>query len=400
MIINDNLMNPVPLWPSKDNWYSKKATNHGACAHPVLPTGLLSAMMLTIPYQDPLPSCRQMMFARLSVDEGRGRIDVIGEINNNVIVTFDGTSVDINNYNIAITPSGKEEKYAAYLTLPGSRQPIPFMPYASIDDLRGGVVLNTTAPLGEPIYYLELRIDITVVTDLTWHLYKIGNDTPLFSQSHGELVELVPFNNRTNKRYATINIDERAIVGNFDDGEYYCTMTDDDGVTHYTEPFMWLTDLERHLPVTYRRSKPIVIGDNYIPFVVDGSTKSLTMYLPGRLMMPPFKFDVDIEEIDGMKYARKQVSYTQEHVEFHCTSYFAQAIRLLWHCDIRYARLSRIDYMEPPQVDWKDDNHLCDVVLEFQCDTVMQTNGMASAYDDSSDSGHASYDMSFDQSFS
>ena len=41
MTINNNLMNPVPLWTSKNDWYCKKATNHGNCVPPVFPTGMM-----------------------------------------------------------------------------------------------------------------------------------------------------------------------------------------------------------------------------------------------------------------------------------------------------------------------------------------------------------------------
>ena len=48
MTINNNLMNPVPLWTSKNDWYCKKATNHGNCVPPVFPTGMMPKMALTV----------------------------------------------------------------------------------------------------------------------------------------------------------------------------------------------------------------------------------------------------------------------------------------------------------------------------------------------------------------
>ena len=187
-------------------------------------------------------------------------------------------------------------------------------------------------------------------------------------------------------------------TGTFADGVYYIQFTLD-GTTYYSEPFMWLTNLNQYLHVVYRRSTPVVTTDNCIVFEYNGTARSLEAWLPGLLMMPPFTFNDEVDEIDGRKFVRKQVSYKDEKCEFMCTAYFAEAIRLLWHCDIRTAGGMRVEYMVRPEIDWNTDNHLCDVKLEFQGDTVMQTNGTASAYGDSSDSSHQSYDSSFDASF-
>ena len=187
-------------------------------------------------------------------------------------------------------------------------------------------------------------------------------------------------------------------TGTFADGVYYIQFTLD-GTTYYSEPFMWLTNLNQYLHVTYRRSTPVVTTDNCIVFEFNGTARSLEAWLPGLLMMPPFTFNDEVDEIDGRKFVRKQVSYKDEKCEFMCTAYFAEAIRLLWHCDIRTAGTMRVEYMVRPEIGWNNDNHLCTATLEFQGDTVMQTNSTASAYGDSSDSSHQSYDSSFDASF-
>lgn len=114
---------------------------------------------------------------------------------------------------------------------------------------------------------------------------------------------------------------------------------------------------------------------------------------------PPYQFFNEVEDIDGRRYMEKQVSYRLDHLVFLCFEAFLDAVRMLWHCDIRTVAGKRVDYMEQPEVDWSNDNHLAQVTLEMQSDTVMQTNGTASAYADSSDSQHSSYDNSFDASF-
>ena len=392
-------MNPVPLWPDKDKWYCRKPTNHGACAHPVLPKGLLPAMMLTVPSQESVTSYGTRVVATLGRNTGAS-MEFIGSIDDRIDVNSGRLTFNIEDYAISIEPVN-DDGYNILLT-PWHSESILLMnngnEVVTAQELISGVEL-WSVQIEDYSYYMSLTTKMIKSTALRWRLYRLDGDTPVHSFNSKYAVILVPSAYRTATRYATLFVEETPVVGTFDDGVYYLAATDNDGIIHYSEPFLWLSNLERHLLVTYRRSTPVVTAENYLPFNVEGTTKALSMYLPGRLMMPPFKFDVDVEEIDGMRYARKQVSYSQERVEFYCTSYFAQAIRLLWHCDIRYVRLQRVDYMEPPQVDWKDDNHLCNVVLEFQCDTVMQTNGTASAYDDSSDSSHSTYDSSFDQSF-
>lgn len=183
-------------------------------------------------------------------------------------------------------------------------------------------------------------------------------------------------------------------TGTYADDVYYLKMTMDSS-DYYSEPFMWLSNLRNYTLVEYRSSQSIVTTDNCITFMAGDTQKSLAMYLPNIPQRPPFQFDVDVTEIDGRKFAEKQVSYRKDHIAFHCYEAFIEAIRLLWHCDIRYIGGTRIDYMEPPEADWNTDNHLCDVVLEFESDTVMQTNGTASAYNNSSDFNHSAYDESF-----
>lgn len=392
MVINNNPMNPVPLWPSKNYWYCKKVTNHGNCACPVVLKGKFPAMMLTIPHSNNMPTTVSAVDALL-ITSG----SAIGRLVGPRTVSIEtGVTFTIHDYEIDVIPSNKDNMYNVIVIPPLDRPLV--MTYNGSEYIERGVLAEGVTLTGGD-YTLELTINMTVTTPFTWHLYKVDGTSASQDIALSEWVMLVPFNQRTNTRYATINIDEKTISGTFDDGVYYMTVTDKDNVVHYSEPFLWLADVSRYTSAVYRGSTPVVTTENYIPFKVEGDPRSLSMFIPGRLLMPPFTFNDEVDEIDGRKYTRKQVSYKDEKCEFMCTAYFAEAIRLLWHCDIRYANNMRVEYMVRPEIDWNTDNHLCNVKLEFQGDTVMQTNGTASAYGDSSDSDHQSYDASFDASF-
>ena len=190
------------------------------------------------------------------------------------------------------------------------------------------------------------------------------------------------------------------VVTSVADGVYYIDVVLDD-VHYYSEPFLWLTNVSNYTLVTYRRSDAVVTRNNCIVFTDrSGEARTLSMYIQNVEQKPPYQFDAEVTDIDGRKFAEKQVSYYNKRLAFHCYEAFLEAIRLLWHCDTRYMGSRRIDYMEPPEMDWNTDNHLCDVVLDMSnYDDVIQTNGTASSYYDSSDSSHQSYDASFDASF-
>lgn len=256
----------------------------------------------------------------------------------------------------------------------------------------GGVILKYTFTLSK----VDINYHANISVGLT--LKKFDDDSTATTMTQTVYVDgVLPYYNAYRKGQAWIA--GLTIGTGYADGVYYLDVTVD-GTHYYTEPFMWLSNLGHYTAVTYRRSTPILTTENYIVFSTRaGVDRSLTMYLPNIKQRPPYQFDVDVTEIDGRKYAEKQISYRKDRIAFNCYEAFVEAVRLLWHCDIRYVGGVRIDYMEPPEVDWSNDNHLCDVVLEMESDTVVQTNGTASAYIDSSDANHQSYDASFDASF-
>ena len=145
-----------------------------------------------------------------------------------------------------------------------------------------------------------------------------------------------------------------------------------------SEPFRFVTLDENYTKLLYFRSKPIVTPTNYLPFQYEDGKLFMACVVPMPLMMPPFKFDSEVEDIDGQMFVRKQVSYKSLQCEFPCTSYFAEALRLVWHCNARKViadgREYIIDYMEAPEISWDSDNHLCIAKLVMRADTVIQTN--------------------------
>lgn len=158
-----------------------------------------------------------------------------------------------------------------------------------------------------------------------------------------------------------------------DEGVYYVEM-DIDGERVYSEPFMWIRDVKRMIKITYRRTSAIETTENYIRF-----DEPYVMYIDSEIMMPEYKYNTEVEELDGVKFVRKKVSYKEHRFTFLCTDYFAEAIRMLWHCnDVvieQHGERYKVDYMEAPQPSWNADNHLMQMDIVFQTDTIMQTNG-------------------------
>lgn len=175
--------------------------------------------------------------------------------------------------------------------------------------------------------------------------------------------------------------------------------------TWYSEPFVWSDNLYDYVHVRYRRTKPIITADNYIAFVdQQGDDIYADMYLPTALLAPPYTFESEVEEVDGYKFVQKLVSYRSEKLEFFCTGYFAEALRILWHCNVRLISQQPeaehiVDFMDSPEISWDNDTHYCSATITFNADTIMQTNGNVEADLSNIITQHQSFDSSFDSSF-
>ena len=406
MTINENRMNPVPLWDSKHKWQCNQKTFHDAMAWPVVQNGVIPKIALTVngdmPSSEPDTAKAQISHSTYSL----------------FARNYVGTSSD---------PSG-----TSYVVLTGLRNPresssvaMPRMFFTYISNGKFSVTVNsapltrvrdgatsfTRMELAEETSY-SFTISGTLYTltmagvDINYHgnksasinLLKFDGDGSVYSTTQTlQVDDCYPYYSADRKGQCWLG--GQSVTGK-DDGVYYLDVTVDN-VHYYSEPFLWLTNVSNFTHVTFRRSDPVATMNNCIVFKDrTGAARSLSMYIQNIEQKPPYQFDTEVTDIDGRKFAEKQVSYYNKRLAFHCYEAFLEAIRLLWHCDIRYMGNRRIDYMEPPEVDWNTDNHLCDVVLAMSnYDDVLQTNGTASSYFDSNDSSHQSYDNSFDNSF-
>lgn len=406
MTINENRMNPIPLWDDKSKWQCNSKTFHDAMAWPVVQNGVIPLIALTVKGDMP------------SGAANAAKANVTASTYDYFKRQYKGTSSNpAGTSNVTLTGLYNPDDH------PGDTMPQMVFTYlsngrysatvggCSLTRVSDGATTFTITELSNATQY-SFEISGTQYTltlggvDINYHgnksvsidLRKFEGDTSVYSTTQTLLVDgCLPY-------YSSDRVGQCWLGGqtvtSVADGVYYIDVVLD-GVHYYSEPFLWLTNVSNYTLVTYRRSDAVVTRNNCIVFTDrSGEARSLSMYIQNVEQKPPYQFDAEVTDIDGRKFAEKQVSYYNKRLAFHCYEAFLEAIRLLWHCDTRYMGSRRIDYMEPPEMDWNTDNHLCDVVLDMSnYDDVIQTNGTASSYYDSSDSSHQSYDASFDASF-
>ena len=407
MTINENRMNPVPLWDSKNKWQCNQKTFHDAMAWPVVLTGNIPQIALTL--KGDLPTGAQNaakaqvthssypLFARYyagpsSDPSGESDVTLQGKVNQ--MENIDPSSLPtmqfiyISNNRFSIIVGGVSLTRASDNATAFSRE-----------EMAQETIYNFT--ISNQQHFLRMKnVDINYHGDKEVAIYikKFEDDTTVYSTTQTlQIDSCYPYYSL--ERQGQCWLGGQAVTGMADGVYYLDVMVDNEH--YYSEPFMWLTNVSNFTHVTFRRSEVVATRNNCVSFVNrNGAARTLSMYIQNIEQKPPYQFDAEVTDIDGRKFAEKQVSYYNKRLAFHCYEAFLEAIRLLWHCDIRYMGSRRIDYMEPPEVDWNTDNHLCDVVLAMSnYDDVIQTNGTASSYYDSSDSSHQSYDASFDASF-
>lgn len=418
--INNNPMNPVPLWDSKTKWQIKQPTFHDAMAWPIVNKGKTPAMALTLSGELP-PASNNTSSLTISGCS----VSAINRIYSGRIETADGGS------NITLGTVGSTDPYIVIMRVSSTlwrltlrhgllTTYIMYDAYGvsefTLEQLRQGGSFTIKTPDGDiPAYSysitvsrVKLNYQYSHTNDIKIDIYKLDGDTAVLQNiyTNVNLDGCLPY--YTPERCGHMWIPPITIANSIDDGVYYMkvrvTLRYDSTTSYvemYSEPFLWITNfIPAHTTVHYRRSVPVITTENFIDFTDHtGNARYLDMILPNAVQKARRKFNVDNVDNGGYIYVKSQTSYRQDHIDFHCYDAFLDAIRLLWHCDIRYVNNKRIDYIEPPEMEWNTDNHLCDVSLDFHSDTVVQTNGVASAYLDSSDANHQSYDASFDQSF-
>lgn len=403
MTINENQMNPIPLWDNKNKWQCNSKTFHDAMAWPVVQNGVLPAMALTLA-GTPASSTSNvsLVVSNNSIISGTyATSDLTAAFTENDDANFTSRS---SSYEIKFTHAGNNAYTIDVSLNSGGTMTL----LGDITDLSGHKEVSRAAIRaggnflynGNPVTLSPLDLNFKYEAgDKTLLVKRFSDNVQVADKTASFVIRgCVPY--KSSERVGRMWIDAGSITGVVPDGVYYIEFTFDD-VTYYSEPFVWMTSLFNYTHVTFRRSGDIVTKTNVIIFDDgEGNSKQLAMYLRNIDQRPPYQFNPEVTDIDGRKFAEKQVSYYNRRIAFNCYETFLEAIRLLWHCDIRNMGNRRIDYMEPPEMDWGTDNHLCDVVLEMSnYDDVLQTNGTASSYFDSSDSDHQAYDASFDASF-
>ena len=428
MIINQNLHNPVPLHTSKDLWYSKARHAEGVVNYyQAMPFRIVPTFQLT---SSDFPTAVQR--------SALINISVINQVQS-TITPYAGTltgpltedscvlSGQVTNASQALPLSvNLQINYSATT----GRYTISSVGFGSI-----GVIIQV---LGVPTFvamqFTKAQLQAGLSGEYTFYqfttrtavLTRLGPIDMAYSGSStaaytmrirkldGTLVDtisssavftLVPSEHRTNKIRSFTQIGGNTVTATAAAiGPHYVELTID-GTTLYSEPFVWVDSLADYVLIRYRRTSPIITADNYIAFV-DASDNAVYafMYLPTTQLAPPFSFDATVEEIDGYKFVQKLVSYRSEHFEFFCTSYFVEAIRVLWHCNIRTLSqrpepVKAIDFMEIPEINWDNDTHYCSASLTFNTDTVMQTNGNVEQDLNEAISQHQAFDNSFNNSY-
>jgi hypothetical protein len=397
-MINENLMNPIPLHTSKNKWYCKRKTNHGAYVIPLAPVGRLLPMALTIDNTMSLTRTVGIVVNALGIMQGS--YNAGGDMMSIMPVEYISES---DRQNILRINAGEHGKYRLEWIKSGV---VYTLKYAGCSDIEHGLLCqeniicdlyNDSGTSVGTIKWTDALLSAEIT--LTATIYPCGSNeqTGTSVSSYTGCIERVPYNAATTSRWANIVIPAKTLL-DMSAGMYYMKMTFDNA-DYYSEPFEWYrtNDNRNIISVSYRRTSPIVTSKNCISFSYGSQSLSMEMYLPTYETKPPYKFDSEVDELDGWKFVNKQVSYLQQRCEFLCTQYFAEAIRLLWHCNERRVAGVNVDYMEPPEIDWSDDNHVCDVTLLFQCDTIVQTNGETAEQVSTSDG--TSFNGSFNPSF-
>lgn len=413
-MINKNLMNPVPIHSSMNLWYSNRPTNRGVDKYPVCPTGRIMPTSLTFSDDSSVSVSDRLITFTVTQGGATQTYSLTGNImhpeqgyvNNNLGASLTITEV-ANGYTLTFNV-GNTDYYILNTTLVSVRNPDSYRVFTEAQLNTTGVTYaayNTSGTYQADVRWAQTLLSQSFVTSSSSavQLYLVGCNAQSTAGTvvNGVTVHVgaVPLKYQDTSRFGWFWIEGYSLSGQ-SEGDYFIR-ANIFGADYYSEPFHWGTNSNDWLTVTYRRTVPVVCKGNYITFSAGNSAKYLEMYIPATMMKPPYTFDSEVEELDGFKFVQKQVSYHEHKAVFLCTQYFAEAIRLLWHCNIRTISQNGetvdVDYMEPPEVDWGNDCHLCEVTLQFQSDTIVQTNGETA--EQSSIGSGTSFDGSFDESF-
>ena len=361
-MIAKNLHNAVPLHESMAQWYEKRKTFHGGCFMPTFPTGYISPMWLTVGEED-VP---EMWVYVTFMSEGRS-VRMAGEFS-----PFGNTELRGGGHQLVIHYNQEGKTWVVLID--GTM--LTKTPEGDDNSLTEEEVRSGRMSLyrGTEEYIITGNL-YAPEASIAISLYN-GDGTAVGSVSQNVEFDPVPDRYRTVRRYAAIHLGGLDMQ-NVGEGVYYGQLTIG-GHTYVTEPWRWKDDMSGFVRVRYRRSRPILTATNYVTYTDNGEAAYAELYLPGIFMKPPYNFEVEMDNRDGYNFVKKQVSYISDQVTVLCSGYFAEALRILWHCDEREYEVDGVmteaDFMESPEPNWID-RHLCEVSVVFRSGTVIQTNG-------------------------
>lgn len=429
MIFNTNLHNPIPLHASKNLWYCKARHAESAVDYfPVLPLNTIPRFQLTCP-DFPVALVRsvtaevvllQNTGVFISATTYRGTID--GTLNDTGFCAFGGNLFSNEStlgmlFSIVIEPHEilqdtyyirVNEQYVKADVFGRLRKQT-----FSKSEIEAGFnnaeykLYSGNTQTGRLISLSGINLDYTGSNtyNYTINVCRYKDDSVVHTLTNSAEFTVVPpqFMNDSIRSYVAIGGDS-VESAQTTVGQYYIELIID-AQTWYSEPFTWVDNLYDYVQIQYRRTSPIITADNYIAFIDRlGNDIYAVMYLPTTLLAPPYQFEPTVEEKDGYKFIQKLVSYRSEKIEFFCTGYFAEAIRILWHCNVRTVSQQPepqriVDFMEAPEINWDNDTHYCSAVITFNTDTIIQTNGNVNADVIGLVTAHHSFGSSFDNSY-
>lgn len=177
-----------------------------------------------------------------------------------------------------------------------------------------------------------------------------------------------------------------AMISAFDsqsisNGMYYLKFSLVYGTTQidaYSDLFV-MQDASKMMHVKYK-GQSVETAKSVIAFRHGSSYYTRELWLDCEFLMPPFNFEEDVTNRDGFDFVEKKVSWKNHKCWVMCSEYFADALRLMWHCDnveIEY-RGEEYDVDQVTlSVEWNESNYLCRADMEFRTDTIIQTNGVS-----------------------
>jgi len=182
------------------------------------------------------------------------------------------------------------------------------------------------------------------------------------------------------KVFASEDLDEQQVIPWVDGTPGHGLMElqfDYNGVTYYTERFIWCEDLSDKIKLTYKHQDHFPITDGLIHY--DGTYENV-LYVDSGLGKPLPQSQEDVEEREGYYFPFQMISWLQYRFTWYGPDHMVQALRMVWMHDIKTIEYKGITYnidrisFEPQ---WDEYGHIAQIECEFTTDTVVAMTGRA-----------------------